>query len=518
MRWLAIAALSFAVTAALAQKKEERPDGQTSGRRIALVAGNSAYSRLPALPGVVAEAESIRNALRAADFEVTPLNNARYEDMVKAIDGFVSGVQSHDVCIFYFSGYASQDGEDDFLLPIDFDSAVDTLDNSNAYPVSVLARNLEVKQPAFKALFIEGARKFESKLSNARPGLRIPYTGDLTEVLFAIPTVSDRFIETPPGEPPLFTKALVSTMERQGLPFAGFMTEVLKEVMGTMKSQQPAFENKVTKEFYFHAPPPPAPAREPVITRRQNRTDREFYVLIPAGAFLMGCVPSDSKCDKQEKPQHKVTLTKGFWMGENEVRVDSYRRFKTAVKKPKDMPKPFRENDKWRAGDHPINNMKWEDANAYCSWAGGRLPTEAEWEFAARAMKENQIYPLDPTDPKTSRDKANFYGAQGSDIFEFTAPVRSFDANPFGLYDMAGNVWELVSDFFGIYPESPVTDPQGPAKGKAHVKRGGSYDSNPKDHLRISVREPFSQAWVNVGFRCVLEDTPETQNKTLQNP
>src|SRR5208282_4517968 len=102
-------------------------------------------------------------------------------------------------------------------------------------------------------------------------------------------------------------------------------------------------------------------------------------------------------------------------------------------------------NPAWSDEGMPIVDVVWEDAQAYCGWAGGRLPTEAEWEFAARAGKTGEIYPLNS---ENSREKANFYGRKGNDIFDQIAPVRKFDESAFHLFDMAGNVWEWVADWW----------------------------------------------------------------------
>ena len=239
-----------------------------------------------------------------------------------------------------------------------------------------------------------------------------------------------------------------------------------------------------------------------------NTRDREEYVHIKPGKFKMGCVPSDQKCGPEENPQHEVVISKGFWMGRTEVEVSAYKKFSEA-KKVK-MPSAPNDNRGWRASSYPMVLVPWDQAKAYCEWAGGRLPTEAEWEYAYRAGGTDQIYPLND---ENSRDKANFYGTKGNDNFEGSAPVHSFDANPFNLFDMAGNVWEWTQDFYSptYYSESPALDPQGPKTGKEHVMRGGSFESKWQDHLRLSARKSQSGPAYNVGFRCVLEDSDATQ-------
>ena len=250
-----------------------------------------------------------------------------------------------------------------------------------------------------------------------------------------------------------------------------------------------------------------------------SKQDREDYLWIPAGKFQMGCVPGDSRCHPEEKPQHEVTLSRGFWMGRNEVQVGSYKRYtqlaRDAHKKKIPMPPLARG---MTADDYPVGSVTWEEATSYCKWAGGRLPSEAEWEYAARGgSPTSEIYPMNSAD---SRNKANFYGKAGSDIWDDLAPVKQFDANGYGLFDMAGNVWEWVNDWFAdsYSTADPVTDPHGPPAGKEHVIRGGSYDSDPKEHLRISFRKPWGKtAAPGVGFRCAIDDSPESR-KMLPAP
>jgi formylglycine-generating enzyme required for sulfatase activity len=281
-------------------------------------------------------------------------------------------------------------------------------------------------------------------------------------------------------------------------------------------------------DFYFLAPlptpepPPPAPPTivvQRVDTVSTNSRDREEYVFIPPGRFKMGCVPADSKCESGEKPQHEVTLSKGFYLGRNEVTVGAYQKFVDAsakeAKKARQaktikMPGAPNYNRGWAKTDYPMVLVPWEEAQEFCRWIGGRLPTEAEMEYAARGGAADEVY---PGNDENSRDKANFYGKQGNDQYEDAAPIHSFDANGFNLYDMSGNVWEWVQDWYSptFYQSSPAVDPQGPATGKEHVIRGGSFESNWPQHLRLSVRKQQNGGHYHTGFRCVLPDDDSTK-------
>ena len=253
-------------------------------------------------------------------------------------------------------------------------------------------------------------------------------------------------------------------------------------------------------------PKPVIPAGPKPGERRDNPTDLLTYNWIPDGKFLMGCVPGDKDCKADESPRHEVKISKGFWITRTEVTLEAYNLFTKKTGHPE--PKATELAHKGLATDVPVVNVTWEDANAYCKWAGGRLPTEAEWEYAARGGKPEWIFPWGAWDPT----KAMYYGTDKKIIkpFNETVPVKKFTAvNGYGLFGMAGNASEWTGDYYGEYPSGAVTDPHGPPdSNKGRVVRGGSWNDTAK-FLRNSARDPHTKAEITIGFRCVVPNLVE---------
>ncbi len=216
-----------------------------------------------------------------------------------------------------------------------------------------------------------------------------------------------------------------------------------------------------------------------------NPKDGLTYVWIPPGTFRMGCSPGDSECRDDEKPRHQVTISKGFWMGQTEVTQEAYER----VMGTNPSYDGARIDAGFKGAKLPVEYVDWNEAQNYCQQAGMRLPSEAEWEYAARAGTTGSSY-------GDINGIAWYQGNSGRTTHEVGQKVP----NSWGLYDFLGNVLEWVADW---YADQYLPDPHGPAFGTARVLRGGSWNGKPGS-WRLSVRERGFPAARNssIGVRC----------------
>lgn len=310
-------------------------------------------------------------------------------------------------------------------------------------------------------------------------------------------------------------------------------------------------------------------------------TSKTGMIYIPGGTFMMGA--DNDQASEDEYPKHKVTVD-AFWMDEHEVTNAQFAKFVEAtgyitiaerkpdweeLKKqlPPGTPKPddnqliaaslvftppshavdlnnYSQWWAWVAGaswkhpkgpqsdlkgreNYPVIHVSWNDAMAYCKWAGKRLPTEAEWEFAARGGLENNIYPWGNEHVNKGKPKANSWEGNFPNIntavdgFKNIAPVKSFPSNGYKLYDMAGNVWEWCADWYRndyyktVNKPEGILNPQGPGDSydpdepyaQKKVARGGSFMCNDSycSGYRAArrMKTSYDSGMSNMGFRCV---------------
>ncbi len=238
-------------------------------------------------------------------------------------------------------------------------------------------------------------------------------------------------------------------------------------------------------------PTPNATAKVTTTVGAHSNSNAEM-VYVAAGEFMMG---SDG-WSNEEKPVHRVYLD-AFSIDRFEVTNRDYRLCVEAGTC--QLPSPRRYYDKPEFANHPIVSVTWHDAYVFCGWAGKRLPTEAEWEKAARGT-DGRIYPW-------GNEFEQSY-VNSNDVVGNTMEVGKYPsgASPYGALDMAGNVSEWVADWYDAkyYSNSPPADPTGPTSGQYHVYRGGSYPDG-QDQVRVTRRSPESRPNArasNFGFRC----------------
>jgi formylglycine-generating enzyme required for sulfatase activity len=212
----------------------------------------------------------------------------------------------------------------------------------------------------------------------------------------------------------------------------------------------------------------------------------------------MGCTEGDANCDPAALPYQDVEIPSGLWMGRTEVPVSAYKRFAAATSR--EMPKAPSFNKGWERDDLPVVNVPWETAGSYCAWAGGRLPTEAEWEWADRGGHADWYYPWGNEEPVCQAGAAN--GARFDDEKDCRdkGPERvgAYAPNGYGLFDVAGNVWEWNQD---------VWREEGGEARPRRVLRGGSWVNKPA-FLRASIRSRWFEGPESrdfIGLRCVRE-------------
>lgn len=359
----------------------------------------------------------------------------------------------------------------------------------------------------------------------------------------------------------------MAVLEVELLAWRGRKAKVLRrfaaDSIGIPREGGASVEQLLCFVFLILAAPSSVLAQEPQRADGQKQIINSLgmkLTLVPSGEFMMGNSESAEntamffnkafRADflsaeefKDECPQHRVRVTRPFYLGTHHVTRGQFRRFvedcgyKTQVEKlpgvwrlnreTKEL--EFRTDYSWRnvgfqqTDEHPVVAISWNDATAFCEWLGRkekreyRLPTEAEWEFACRAGTNTRYWCGD--DPEVVAKVGNIADAafdanspirnsrwrvKSSDGYVFTAPVGKFKPSAFGLYDMHGNAWQWCSDWYGkdYYGKSPRDDPKGPTTGVDRVLRGSSFIAV-AFHCRSSSRmrnAPVVQA-NHIGFR-----------------
>ncbi|THI90449.1 MAG: hypothetical protein CAF41_003510 [Nitrospira sp. CG24A] len=311
--------------------------------------------------------------------------------------------------------------------------------------------------------------------------------------------------------------------------FPGCTAHVEKEPVGlkenlTTTIVRPSSPKEITDKVKVDSPPEPQSSdRTQQLAMKQNvpiphvqpaeklpsaitGKDDVAMALIPAGEFSMGTADDVEGETLDERPRHRVHLD-AYSMDKFEVTVSRYEEFMRSTGRT--APRRWKEMKADQRSNIPVVNVDWHDAEAYCRWAGKRLPTEAEWEKAARGTDE-RTYPWGNQKPTSTL--ANSAKTFEYNMYENLAPVERYEAgkSPYGLHHMAGNVWEWTADWYDkdYYAKSPERNPTGPLSGTDKVLRGGSW-VNDKFYARSALRFNHVPTFYLpfIGFRCA-QDRP----------
>ncbi len=521
----------------------------TAGRaqdRFALVIGNSAYST-GSLRNPVNDADAVSQALKDLGFAVMLHKNADRRTMAKALRDFRRKLTSKSAAFFFYAGHGIQVAGENYLVPIGADPQEEYEVRFSCFPVAQVLSALEESESSLKVVVLDCCRnnpfkRSWSRSSSAKGLATINQVPDGTLIAFATAPGKEAADGTGKNSP--YTRNLCKVLKSR--PPGGLeLVDAFRDASRAVKQeigQRPWLNMEASlRDFYLWRPPaissnsppnsgmasplpniPALPLPELPSTNLEEEITNSIGMrlrLIPAGEFMMGSPEDEKGRGDEEGPQHRVRITKPFYIGITEVTVGQFRAFVEATGYKSDAERDekggwgwnesigdFEKDSRytWRnpgfpqTDDHPVVNVSWNDAVAFCKWLSRkegrtyRLPTEAEWEYACRAGTTTAYYHGEDPEglaavgnvaDETAKEKfSGWTTISGRDGYIFTAPVARFRPNAFGLYDMHGNVWEWCSDWYDYeyYASSPSSDPLGPVTGfLSRVYRGGAWDILP---------------------------------------
>lgn len=499
---------------------------QASEPRIALIIANAAYPDANApIPAVLKDARALAEELRRSDFDLDLKENLGKEETQRAIDAFVAKIKPGAAALFYFGGFGIQVARQSFLIPVNAQIWTEAEVKRDGLNVDAMLAEVHRKGAKVKIAIIDASRRnpYERRFRGFSGGLAAIDAPDGTLAMSA--AAPGKVTNDATGETSLFMGELIKELRAPNRSAEAVFNQTRVGVSRASNSEQvPWVVSSLIDDFYFSrraAPPPPpvaapappptaapapprpppaaapTPARGPEIIR--DCPECGEMVAIRPGAFDMGSVAFD-----MEKPVHRVTIAKPFAIGRREVTFEEWDRCVTAGAC------KYRPDDRgWGRGERPVINVSWDDAQVFVRWLTERtgrkyrLPSEAEWEYAARAGTSTSYW--------WGRDIGSRHANCrdcGSGTTLQTVPGGTFDANPFGLYDTAGNAAEWVEDCWNENYRGAPQDGAAWLTGQCRqrVLRGGSFDSQSR-YLRSMSRFRYDadvRYYAN-GFRVVRE-------------
>jgi formylglycine-generating enzyme required for sulfatase activity len=532
------------------------------GLRPALVVGNGSYRHMDKLSNAVNDAGDIAENLTSLNYKVELLFDGDLAAMTRSIGAWIRRLSAEPSSegFFWYAGHGVQAAGENYLLPVDIDAENEAGLIYGSYPLGRLLLSLEeTARNKLNIVVLDACRDnpFKNLPSSSRGLSRGFVTVErLPQDIFIMFSTAPGTVAADGGDArnSPFTEAFLRYMDGGEIPpvMAGLITrETLRPTGGR---QRPYQNGSIVSELYYSLTPPsfyaaPLPAAGvpgPVLTRvppGQSEGSPDM-VLIPAGSFTMGSPASETGRVGYQEEGRRVTLA-AFYLGSRELTVAEFRRFagETGYRTSAEQAGgafaydeaggqwEFRPGADWRrpsfrqTGDHPVVNVSWFDAIRYCNWlseeeglspayviAGEENPPDygdqrlppAHGGGVGIRRRAGTATPFS-TGSRISTAQANYngnvpYGNDSRGLFrKATVPAASLQPNPWGLYDLHGNVWDWCWDYYGLSDGESAVNPSGPASG---VNRGGGWDS-PAVNLRAAARSSGlpETAGGSLGFR-----------------
>lgn len=489
-------------------------------QKKALVIGNSAYPTSP-LKNTQNDARAVSEALAALGFQVTNVSNTDLKTLRRVVGTYIDSLRKDDISFFYYAGHGIEIEGINYLVPVDFNAQRASDVPYEAYPLNQFMDGIDNQQASVNVVVLDACRN-----NPFTPAMRAFGKRGLAEVragagsLIAFATSPGKTAGDGSGDNGVFTDSLVRFLRKPGVDIEAMFKEVSDDVARkTSREQIPWRSSSIVGKYFLAGQAPACEAGQELVDGRCGSgvriTTRSHlrYTHPPGGMFQMGCPTEGKACEPDEVPPREANVG-SFWLGTTEVTVAAYQacvqaggcnappRNDDTVKPTCNFYQPGRDN-------HPMNCVSWHEAQAFCRWDGGRLPTPEEWEYAAgggRSLMHPWGAPavdgtranfcdrncLTVLDPETREmfESRGWADKSQDDRFAATAPVGTYPAgaNPWGALDLLGNLSEWTS---GNYNKN------------AKEIRGGDWNTDPRT-LRASNRHraiPDYRSDV-IGFRC----------------
>ena len=548
-----------------AQAQTRRWVVQPSGMKVqglALVVGMDSYNKRP-LSNAVTDAQRIATSLEKNGYNVEVGYNLNRTSLVKIISDFSGKAAGYKSLIIYYAGHGIEINNENYLMPVDADGNDELTLKESCVAVRNLLEAISGYQGP-KAILLDACRNnpFADALraqGRSATGKGLSELKALRNMLIAYSTLPNT--EVSDNNP--FSKITAEEINNGGC--IGDIFKRVRSLVLKQAPTQYVYVTELMIDDICFGNPPPTPSPTPRLARvdsdgdglyddedeckyvagpRSNRgcplaepvnlhktfmeQVRANMVWVQGGTFSMGSSAGEIS-GSSSKPAHRVTVA-GFYIAKNEVTVGEFRRFVEATGYRTDADKDGRSTIwngrksvkktgvNWRCDasgnvrplvedQHPVTFVSWNDALAYCNWLSSvsgiqyRLPTEAEWEYAARGGSQQAGSSF------AGSNFLNIVGWFNDNSGGKTQPVRSKKPNGLGLYDMSGNAFEWCSDWYdeNYYSRSPTSDPRGPSSGSSRIIRGGSFFW-PEVLCTVSIRNfiPPADHRIDSGFRIVL--------------